>query len=165
VSDTSATRLAAPYDCNDPTAATNTSAPSESAVTVTDRSAAGIHAELPWGTVSPACVSPVVASTEPLVHSRIRGPVPGISTVSPGPTDVRLRTNSGAGVGYRYVGGLEVQHAQQLRHVDVLGRQPSTQNVVGVGHDLHTGSAQVRMEIARIQVQALARSQGDPIEQ
>ncbi|MCO5606194.1 hypothetical protein L7F22_060381 [Adiantum nelumboides] len=75
----------------------------------------------------------------------------------------------GAGVGDRGADrrrrGGEVEDAQQLRHVDVLGRQPAAQHVVRVGHQLDARPREVGVQVAGRQVHRLPRGEGDPVEQ
>lgn len=66
---------------------------------------------------------------------------------------------------YRNVDGVEVEDAQQLRNVHVLGRESPAQHVVGVGHDLDGHPVQVGVEVARVEVQALPWFEGDPVQE
>ncbi len=47
----------------------------------------------------------------------------------------------------------------------MLRCQPTTQNVVGVGHDLDRESMEIRVEIAGSEKQSLAGLEGDAVEQ
>ena len=111
----------------------------------------------------------------PAVHSRMRGPPSGTGA-GPSAANRRSRNSSrGRVVAHpRPLGhpgedgrrlGVEVQHAQQLRHVDVLGREAAAQHVVGVGHQLDARPGQVHVQVARGQVEGLAGREGDPVEQ
>ena len=52
--------------------------------------------------------------------------------------------------------GGEIQHADQLRHINVLGGQPAAQHVVRVGHHLHPKAGEVGVRLASGQIQRLA---------
>jgi len=60
---------------------------------------------------------------------------------------------------------IEVQHPVQLRDIDVFGGQTAAQHIIRIGHDLHAGTRQVRVQVPGRQVQSLARFEDDPIHQ
>ncbi len=55
-----------------------------------------------------------------------------------------------------FAGWREVQHPQQLRHVHVFRGKAPAKDVVGVGHYLDPDTVQVRVQIARGQIDPFA---------
>ena len=56
--------------------------------------------------------------------------------------------------------GVEAQDVEQLVDVDVLGRQPAAQHVVGRRHDLDAAAAQVGVQVPGREVDGVARARG-----
>src|SRR5580658_3979169 len=60
---------------------------------------------------------------------------------------------------------LEGEDTKQFRDVDMLSRQPSSQYIVGVGHQLYIDPLQIRMQNTRRLEGGLPRQQMDQVQQ